>query len=89
MLLEVKGGTRRTYTLPVKYAEVIQLEIKCDKCSRRFAVIGSAYFCPACGVDSVIRAYSDSLRKIRAKNDSEETVRQALSCVALSILCFI
>lgn len=79
MSMEVKGGTLRTYTLPAKSADVMQLEIKCDNCSGRFAVIGSAYFCPACGANSVIRTYSDSLRKIRAKKDSEETVRQALS----------
>jgi hypothetical protein len=79
MSMEVKGGTQRTYTLPAKAAEVMQLEIQCDKCSARFAVIGSAYFCPACGANSAVRTYKDSLRKIRAKKDSEETVRQALT----------
>lgn len=78
MSMEVKGGTQRTYTLPAKAADVMQLEIECDKCSGHFSVIGSAYFCPACGANSVIRTYNDSLRKIRAKKDSEETVRQAL-----------
>jgi Zn finger protein HypA/HybF involved in hydrogenase expression len=79
MSMEVKGGTQRTYTLPAKAADVMQLEIQCEKCSARFAVIGSAYFCPACGANSVVRTFSDSLRKIRAKKDSEETVRQALT----------
>ena len=78
MSMEVRGGTQRTYTVPAKAADVMQLEIQCDNCSARFAVIGSAYFCPACGANSVIRTYNDSLRKIRAKKDSEETVRQAL-----------
>ncbi len=79
MSMELKGGTQRTYTLPAKAADVMQLEIRCDNCSARFAVIGSAYFCPACGANSVVRTYHDSLRKIRAKKDSEETVRQALT----------
>lgn len=57
----------------------MQLEIECDACLAHFSVIGSAYFCPACGANSVIRTFHDSLRKIRAKRDSEETVRQALS----------
>ncbi len=78
MSMEVRGGTQRTYTLPAKAADVMQLEIQCDACSARFSVIGSAYFCPACGANSVIRTFHDSLRKIRAKRDSEETVRQAL-----------
>jgi len=78
MSMKVSGGAQRTYTLPAKAAEVMQLEIQCENCSARFAVIGSAYFCPACGTNSIIRTYSDSLRKIRAKKDSEETIRQAL-----------
>lgn len=79
MSMEVKGGTQRTYTLPAKAADVMQLEIRCDNCSARFAVIGSAYFCPACGANSVVRTYQDSLRTIRAKKDSEEIVQQALA----------
>jgi rRNA maturation endonuclease Nob1 len=47
----------------LKAADVMQLEIQCDNCSARFAVIGSAYFCPACGVNSVVRTYHDSLRE--------------------------
>jgi Zn finger protein HypA/HybF involved in hydrogenase expression len=78
MSMEVKGGIQRTYTLPAKAADVMQLEIQCDACSARFSVIGSAYFCPACGANSVTRTFHDSLRKIRAKRDSDETVRQAL-----------
>jgi Zn finger protein HypA/HybF involved in hydrogenase expression len=79
MSMSITGGTRRTYTIPAKAAEAMQLEIECDSCSCRFAVIGSAYFCPSCGVNSVTRTYQDSLRKIRAKLDSEDIVRQALS----------
>lgn len=78
MSMEVKGGNHRTYTLPANAAEVMQLEIKCDTCAARFSVIGSAYFCPACGSNSVLRTFHDSLRKIRAKKESEDTVRQAL-----------
>ena len=79
MSMEVKGGVQRTYTLPAKAAEVMQLEIQCESCSSRFAVIGSAYFCPACGVNSVVRTFDDSLRKIRAKKDSEDVLRSALT----------
>jgi len=79
MSMKVEGGTQRTYVLPAKAAEIMQLEIQCDKCLAHFAVIGSAYFCPACGANSVARTFQDSLRKIRAKKDSEEVVRQALT----------
>jgi len=78
MSMDVKGGNHRTFLIPAQAAEPMQLEIQCESCSARFAVIGSAFFCPACGFNSVIRTFNDSLRKIRAKKDSEETVRTAL-----------
>jgi len=79
MSMKVEGQTKRTHTIPSKAAEVMQLEIKCESCSSRFAVIGSAYFCPACGHNSVTQTFSDSLRKIRAKMESVDIVRMALN----------
>jgi rRNA maturation endonuclease Nob1 len=76
--MEVKGGTRRTYAIPAKATEIMQLEINCEECNSRFAVIGSAFFCPSCGNNSVTRTYFDSLRKIKAKRDNVEVVRKAL-----------
>ena len=82
MSMEVKGGNRRTHTIPAKAAELMQLEIQCEECKSRFAVIGSAYFCPLCGHNSVTQTFSDSLRKIRAKKDSVEIIRNSLNeCV--------
>ncbi len=78
MSMKVQGGTKRTHTIPAAAAEAMQLEITCEACGSHFAVIGSAYFCPACGYNSVTRTYADSLRKIRAKKDSVDIVRQAL-----------
>lgn len=78
MSMKVQGGIKRTHTIPARAAEAMQLEITCEECGSHFAVIGSAYFCPACGYNSVTRTYADSLRKIRAKKDSVGIVRQAL-----------
>lgn len=79
MSMKVSGGPKRTHTIPAKAAELMQLEIQCENCLSRFAVIGSAYFCPACGYNSVTRTFSDSLRKIKAKIHSVEVVRKALT----------
>lgn len=79
MSMKVTGGPKRTHAIPAKAAELMQLEIQCEECCSRFAVIGSAYFCPACGHNSVTRTFSDSLRKIRAKKDNVELIRTALS----------
>ena len=48
-----------------------ETEITCEKCGTRYSVIGSAYFCPCCGYNSVVNAFLDSL-------DSEEKKLQAL-----------
>ncbi len=78
MSMEVKGGIQRTHVIPAQAAELMQLEIQCEKCNARFAVIGSAYFCPACGHNSVTQTFSDSLRKIKAKKDGIDVIRKAL-----------
>jgi len=76
--MKYKGSNSRTFTIPAKAAEVMELDIKCEKCHSRFSVLGSAFFCPACGHNSVTQTFSDSLRKIKAKIDNIDVVRKAL-----------
>lgn len=77
MSMSVTGGTSRTQIMPIAATEVMQLEVVCEACRLRFAVIGAAYFCPGCGINSVERMFQDSLRKIRAKKDNLDLVRAA------------
>lgn len=79
MSLKVTGGRASTSVIPAAAAEEMQLEIQCEECSARFAVIGSAFFCPACGHNSVARTYMDSLAKIKAKLESQDIIREALT----------
>lgn len=76
--VKIQGGSNRTYVIPAKAMELMQLEIECEQCKTRFCVIGSAYFCPACGHNSVERSFSDSLRKIKAKMQSLDLIRESL-----------
>lgn len=77
MSMNVSGGHFGTFKVPAAAMEAMQLEIQCEACTARFAVIGSAYFCPACGHNSVHRMFQDSLRKISAKKDNVELIRTA------------
>lgn len=79
MSMKVHGGKLQTSIIPAKAAEEMQLEIQCDKCNSRYAVIGNAFFCPACGDNSVTRNYSDALKKIKVKRDSLGIVRRAMT----------
>jgi len=80
--MKVSGAKKRIHTIPAIAASAMQLNIRCEKCDSRFAVIGSAYFCPACGHNSVIQTFADSLRKIRAKIENIEVVRNSLNRLA-------
>lgn len=81
MSMSVTGGTARTQIMPIAATEVMQLEVVCEACTLKFAVIGAAYFCPGCGLNSVERMFQDSLRKIRAKKENLDLVRTAFEDV--------
>lgn len=54
------------------------LRVACDQCGCRFAVIGAAYFCPACGHNSAERTFTQSLDIARRALAAIPDVRTAL-----------
>jgi len=64
-------------TLPA--LEEIHLKITCEECGCRFAVIGSAYFCPACGHSAAVRVFADSMTKIEAKITHLDKIHDAVA----------
>jgi hypothetical protein len=47
MSMKVDGGRVQTSVIPAKAAEEMQLEIQCEVCDSRYAVIGNAFFLPS------------------------------------------
>jgi uncharacterized Zn finger protein (UPF0148 family) len=78
MSMKVSGGPQFHSIVPVGAQEAMELKIQCETCATRFAVIGSAFFCPCCGHNSVERTFDDSMRKVEVKLDNLETIRSAL-----------
>jgi len=76
---EVKGTRGVRGVVPIPAGEKLDLKIQCEKCSARSAVVGSAFFCPCCGHNSVIRTFDDSLRKIEVKLNSAELIKKQFS----------
>jgi len=67
---------------PISAMDALELEITCDECGARFAVLGAAFFCPACGHNSVERTFDDSIRKVTVKLDSIAAIRGAVGAHA-------
>ena len=64
--------------LPTSAMDVMQLKIVCAECACRYAVIGSAYFCPACGHNAADLVFGQSLGTIRATLDSLPAIVKGL-----------
>jgi hypothetical protein len=64
--------------LPAAATDPMQLKIKCPQCSCRYAVIGSAYFCPACAHNAADLVFTQSLATIRATLDNLSTIAAGL-----------
>ncbi len=69
--------------VPLRARDAMEQEIQCEECSARFAVIGCAYFCPACGHNSVERTFDVSLNKAEGKLHNINTIRSALEAAGL------
>jgi len=77
MSMSVKGFNCHPLMLPFQAKELFERKIQCDQCSSRYSVIGSAYFCPCCGHNSVEKTFDESIKKILAKIDNTDIIRKA------------
>jgi uncharacterized Zn finger protein (UPF0148 family) len=68
----------REVVLPAAATDPMRLKITCEACSCRFGVIGSAFFCPACGHNAADRVFQQSLGTIRGTLDALPLVRSSL-----------
>lgn len=68
----------RHVLLPPAAAEPMRLKITCPECACRYAVIGAAFFCPACGHNAAELVFTLSLTGIRSALDALPAVRVAI-----------
>ncbi|MEP7374632.1 MAG: hypothetical protein ABI675_14655 [Chitinophagaceae bacterium] len=78
--LSMKFTGRRgvDYILPMTSKEEMELKIQCKECNARYAVIGSAFFCPCCGHNSAEETFSNAVKKIEAKLNNLQTIKESL-----------
>ena len=78
MSLKVKGNSN-TYILPIPAIAELEQERICSNCKTRYAVVGSAFFCPCCGHNSAIETFSDTINNIVKSIKNIEVIREAVS----------
>ncbi|MHB1871976.1 MAG: hypothetical protein ACYCT1_14145 [Steroidobacteraceae bacterium] len=64
--------------LPPAAADPMRLKITCPECACRYAVIGAAFFCPACGHNAADLMFNQTLTAIRNALDAIAAVRAAI-----------
>lgn len=79
--ISLKVGEERSQKLPlpIEATEPMRLKICCPSCSCRYSVIGSAYFCPACGHNAAELVFEQSVAKIRTALQSLPTIRASIN----------
>ena len=75
--LSVRDGPQHHF-LPPAAAEPMRLRIECPACSCRYAAIGAAFFCPACGHNAADLMFTQSIAGIRNALEALPGVRAAI-----------
>jgi uncharacterized Zn finger protein (UPF0148 family) len=64
--------------VPPEAADPMRLKITCPNCACRYAVIGAAFFCPACGHNAADMMFTQAIAGIRNALDALPNVRAAI-----------
>ncbi len=82
MKMEFTGSTTGTFLLPIPSKKNFEQKIVCSKCGARYSVLGSAFFCPCCGYNSVSETFNNSIKLIEIKINNIDTIRKAVSAIS-------
>ncbi len=78
MSVKITGTHSQHYILPLSAKNEFERKLKCDVCNANYAVIGSAFFCPCCGNNSIEKTFDESLSKVEIKLNNLSTIRKAI-----------
>jgi uncharacterized Zn finger protein (UPF0148 family) len=82
MSVKVSGTNPYHYILPVPSLEEMLLKITCKECNTKYAVIGSAFFCPNCGHNSAEETFGFSMLKIENKLKNISVIQEAVEAIS-------
>lgn len=64
--------------IPASALEIMTQEYQCENCGCRYASIGGAFFCPACGNNSVFDSFSNTLDTVLKTLNAIPAIRSTL-----------
>ena len=76
------SGQTSFINLPVSALEEMEQKIQCEKCGARYAVVGSAFYCPCCGHNSAKLTFFNTIDKVKAKINNLEVIRNAIEAIS-------
>jgi len=78
MSMSAKRSARPTI-VPVGAAKVMRQLFACEACGCRYASIGAAYFCPACGHNSAVASFDQTIAIVRQVVALTSSIRSTLA----------
>ena len=72
----------RRIIAPIEAAEAMEQRSECEVCGTRYASIGAAFFCPACGHNSALSTFEGALATIRETMALGGRLRELMSSKA-------
>ena len=78
MKLSVRPGSLPS-VVPIAAAAVMQQKFQCEICNCRYSSIGAAFFCPACGHNSAISDFENTLATVRKSVDALDSIKTSVA----------
>ena len=73
------SGLSQAVNMPAQALEEMEQKIACKKCGARYAVIGSAFYCPCCGYNSAEQTFFNTIEKVDSKMKNLNIIRDTIS----------
>lgn len=73
------SGITHAANLPAKALEEMRQKITCEQCDAKYAVIGSAFYCPRCGHNSAKLTFNNTIEKVKSKINHLDIIRKTIA----------
>lgn len=73
------GPAPHSIVVPTDAAKVMRQKFVCEVCGCRYASIGAAFFCPACGHNSAVSMFDQTIETVRRVVSLTTSIRETLA----------